>query len=79
VEFTEAVYHYPHPSTGTLKLIGVSALTPIRVYDLLGRLCLETKAGEGTTELILSGKPQGIYFVNFEHKNQMILRKISLE
>jgi hypothetical protein len=79
LEFTEAVYLYPNPSTGTLKLIGVSALTPIRVYDMLGRLCFETKAGEGVTELNLSGKPQGVYFVNFVHKNQMILRKISLD
>ncbi len=79
VEFTEAVYLYPNPSTGTLKLIGVSANTPIRVYDMLGRLCLETKAEKGITELNLSGKPQGIYFVNFEYRNQMILRKISLE
>ncbi len=79
IEFTETVFLYPNPSTGTLKLIGLSARTPVRVYDIFGKLCLETKAEEGITELNLSDKPQGIYFVNFEYKNQMLLRKISLE
>lgn len=60
---TEAIEIYPNPTNGTTMLdLHEKGLAYISVFDMSGRLVLETQA-QSRAELDLTSQPNGLYFV----------------
>lgn len=55
---------YPNPGDGTFMLEGVQPDSVIIVTNIFGEVVYRTTAGNGKTQIDLSGLPDGIYFVH---------------
>jgi hypothetical protein len=55
---------YPNPSTGQLNVVGLPMHSVIQVFDITGRLLLNTETASENTVLNLSSYPAGVYILN---------------
>lgn len=64
---------YPNPSSSTFYLDAhdVALNTKVQVYSTDGKIVSEHAWQGDITEIDLTGKPQGVYFVRFTHKGKL--------
>lgn len=68
---------YPNPTTGWLRIDGVTTQYDLTVLDLSGKLLLERRDLSGIYEADLSGWEKGIYLVVLQHsQGRHVLRLI---
>lgn len=63
---------YPNPSSDFIKVYGVDHVEKIRLYDLSGKMVLETQG----TEADIRKLPAGQYIVNVHNGSDIISKKI---
>ncbi len=66
---------YPNPADNALNIKGISGKTTLRLYDVFGKLVLETET-ENNTEINTSRLAEGIYMLLTEGKNGRAFNKI---
>ena len=63
---------YPNPSSDFIKINGVDNIQKIRMYDVSGKMVLETKS----SEVDLRKLPVGQYILNVHAGSEIISKKI---
>ncbi|WP_435132187.1 T9SS type A sorting domain-containing protein [Formosa sp. A9] len=76
---------YPNPTSGilNLKIAGLESGTPVRVYDMLGKLLIDdyipaSDGNEINKVLDLSRYPKGFYLLTLQVKGKTITKKVVL-
>ena len=72
---------YPNPGSGIFYFTNLMhEKIQLKIYDVTGKLIYnyEGSATE-TSNVDLSGKPKGIYFLNLQTKSEMIIKKIVVD
>jgi len=67
---------YPNPTSGKLVINANEKINDIKIYDVSGKIIFKTNT---TSQLDISDKPNGIYFIKFKTGEQIITRKIIKE
>ena len=67
---------YPNPSTGKITIEAKGDLT---IYNMVGEAVLSQTLTAEKTEIDLSTKPKGIYFVYINSENGSITKKIMIQ
>jgi len=76
-----AINIFPNPTKGifTVALATITKNNTITVNDMLGRVVVNQKLSAMSTVIDLTGNNKGVYFVNIQTDNGVIVRKIILE
>jgi hypothetical protein len=72
----QALNVYPNPVTDRLRVNWGLEESMLRVYDISGRLHLETFLHPGSNDLTVEGLPPGIYMLRVSYKGQQVQKRI---
>ncbi|MDR2971673.1 MAG: leucine-rich repeat protein [Bacteroidales bacterium] len=68
---------YPNPTGGELKIATSEyPISDIRIYDVVGKLVVQSKIVQSEIEINISHLPTGIYFVRIQTENGVVTRKV---
>jgi hypothetical protein len=70
---------YPNPATDQVQVEAGREILSVRVYDITGRLMFSQEPGTRETMLSVSGMPVGIYILNIETAEGIMIRKLSVK
>jgi ligand-binding sensor domain-containing protein len=73
-----AVSIYPNPVNDLLKINGLDNPAILRIYSTDGQLMQTESLNSEHTEIDVSGLPKGMYILNLETDDGLIVRKISV-
>lgn len=71
----EELIVYPNPATNTLTITNITHKTTIRLFDIFGKLVIETETEDSVT-LDASQLSQGIYTIITESNNEKTFNKV---
>ena len=78
IDFTEkpdTLLIYPNPATNTLNIKGITSKTTIKLYDMLGKLVMQTEA-DGDKTIDIRSLKKGVYTFNAENKTAGIFNSV---
>jgi Leucine-rich repeat (LRR) protein len=75
----ESIVLYPNPTNGIIKINCDNSIKSIELYDLEGRIIETTLEHTKTTQLDISNRANGIYFVKVATQNGEQIQKIIKE
>ena len=78
IDYTEkpdTLLIYPNPATNTLNIKGITSKSTIKLYDMLGKLVMQTET-ESDETLNTSQLTQGVYTFVAEDKRGSIFKKV---
>ncbi len=71
---------YPNPAKDFVKLSAVGVqLSAVKVYNCLGMMIEEIKVNANETEINISDYKAGVYFINIETENGVIVKQVSVK
>ncbi|KAF5030357.1 hypothetical protein DSECCO2_638990 [anaerobic digester metagenome] len=74
-----AISIYPNPTNGIINIENSEEIIQINVYNSIGDLVYSKLNHENNTEIDLSNKPKGIYFIELISKDKTFKDKIIIE
>ncbi len=66
---------YPNPAGNTLNIAGITGLTKISLFDIVGKLVIEKEASNNTA-IDISQLPVGVYTLLIESKTGRVFNKV---
>lgn len=67
---------YPNPTSGEIKLSGISQFESLRVFDITGREHHQQPVFDANMNISLSHLPDGLYFIRLQNEKTVVSRKI---
>ena len=67
---------YPNPTSGNVNILVPNTKSTYRLLDFTGREIKSGELTEGTNEISLSPLPNGIYFIEIEQENNLVLSRL---
>ena len=67
---------YPNPISSNTLFVSTTTDLDIQVYNLLGKLVLETKASNSNTTIDVSNLNSGVYLIKLNSKNKSVTKKL---
>ena len=71
---------YPNPATNSINIVGITSKAIIKLYDVLGKLVLETSVSSITKDAAVtvntSQLPQGVYTIVAEGMDSKVFNKV---
>ena len=71
------IQFYPNPTNGIINLSGIFKIGRLEITNLNGRTIYTSDTSP--SQIDLSNKPKGIYFLKTQFENQIIIRKIIIK
>jgi hypothetical protein len=71
---------YPNPAKDFVKLSAVGVqLSAVKVYNCLGMMIEEIKVNANEAEINILDYKAGVYFINIETENGIIVKQVSVK
>lgn len=75
---SEIIEFYPNPANDQLRFMSDFTIKQLNIFDSNGRLVLEQKVNDQSTEVNIEGLQSGIYMIQVHFENQIITRKLMI-
>lgn len=69
---------FPNPSNGIINIENNTEIEKISVFNLQGKLILETAVGKEKAEIDMSSFANGVYMMNIQSGNYTVTKKVVL-
>ena len=76
VNSTESVIIYPNPSNEVVNIISEKDIIHCQLFDLQGKIVIDSELSETKTKLNLSDLPTGIYLLKLSLADEILFRKV---
>jgi hypothetical protein len=77
--FDKSINIYPNPTKGNLNIEADTVIKSIELFDVQGRVLQILKGNENTSQLNISNKANGMYFIRITTDESSIVKKIIKE